>query len=794
MPRRIVLALTLIFAASVSLTSYADPAKPLVPRRAANKHGPKLPADTKIESVVIKFHEGTHVRLRGDHMVSLPSNGREEERLTSLGLTDGQIDRDLRSVRALIASRRLERLFSISEDVLAARRTDGEARSGQELADLDLYYRVPLGAGATQADVDSLVSMLNALPSVEIAYAQPFPSHPAVDIPPTTPNYQSNQGYLNAAPDGISATYAWTRPGGRGQSVSVVDMEGAWRTTHEDFPPLFHQGGTPINDLGYRNHGTAVLGIIGAPDNGYGVTGIANQASFGVESFGVQGITTAITNAAIAAGTGGIVVIELSEQGPATPSTVCCYIPQCDFVPMEFEQANFDAITTATANGTTVVEAAANGSSNLDDPVYNGVFDRTVRDSGAILVGAGDPSGHYGLCFSNYGSRLDVQGWGQSVTTLGTGDLFNGGGDEDQYYTAAFAGTSSATPIVTGAAASLIGVSLAAGQGVGYRSPKEIRSILATTGTPQTPNAQNAWIGPLPDLSHAIPRVLDLRPVASFTITCTGVACNADASASSDAGPMTYAWNWGDSSTSSGGPTTSHTFAAAGNYTVTLTVTDSVGQTGTTTRSISLAPPTTPGSFTATAATATAATATSVNVTWTASTSSLGIAYYRVERRGSLTGAWTLAQITSATSFTDSSASAGSMYQYRIAAIDNAGTPSAYAYDYATTVLFGADLQRYTSVITGAHIRDLRNAVDAWRFFAGSTDVYPANPTPTGVIKLANFITNTASDPLPGVVTALNEARSAMSLPVFSYAGVPAPAAGGTVLVEHVQQLRDAMK
>ena len=67
------------------------------------------------------------------------------------------------------------------------------------------------------------------------------------------------------------------------------------------------------------------------------------------------------------------------------------------------------------------------------------------------------------LSFSTYGSRVDVQGWGHNVTTTGYGGLFTGGGDPNQYYTATFNGTSSASPIVAGAAAALQGIQLARG-------------------------------------------------------------------------------------------------------------------------------------------------------------------------------------------------------------------------------------------------------------------------------------------------------------------------------------------
>jgi PKD repeat protein len=65
-------------------------------------------------------------------------------------------------------------------------------------------------------------------------------------------------------------------------------------------------------------------------------------------------------------------------------------------------------------------------------------------------------------------------------------------------------------------------------------------------------------------------------PVASFTSTCSGLTCDFNGSGSSDSdGTITsYAWNFGDGTTTTGA-TVSHTYAVAGTYSVTLAVTDS---------------------------------------------------------------------------------------------------------------------------------------------------------------------------------------------------------------------------
>jgi hypothetical protein len=182
-----------------------------------------------------------------------------------------------------------------------------------------------------------------------------------------------------------------------------------------------------------------------------------------------------------------------------------------NYGPLEWYQDVYDAIKTSTADGRIVVEAAGNGGVNLDRTSCQNKFNRSTRDSGAILVGAGatptsSQADRSRLDFSSYGSRVDLQGWGKNIVTTGYGDLYTGSG-KNQWYTSSFGGTSGASPIVTGAGAILSSIAQQKGM---LKTPAWIRSTLVSTGSPQQaapgfPISQH--IGPRPDLKKAIAKL-----------------------------------------------------------------------------------------------------------------------------------------------------------------------------------------------------------------------------------------------------------------------------------------------
>jgi PKD repeat protein len=83
----------------------------------------------------------------------------------------------------------------------------------------------------------------------------------------------------------------------------------------------------------------------------------------------------------------------------------------------------------------------------------------------------------------------------------------------------------------------------------------------------------------------------NIPPVASFTSSCTNLVCNfTDTSSDTDGSIVSRSWTFGDGGTSTS-TNPSHTYAAAGTYTVGLTVTDNGGAANTTSQSVTVTSP-----------------------------------------------------------------------------------------------------------------------------------------------------------------------------------------------------------
>ena len=317
-------------------------------------------------------------------------------------------------------------------------------------------------------DCPELARRMNRSKSVwkAVVAPRPIPAQ-ATGASRASRNFEPAQGYLHSPPNGIGAMGVRPLRGGRGENVTICDIEGNWNLRHEDLPKRIKLiGGTVFNDIGWRNHGTAVLGEMVSTPGAKGTVGISYRSRAVVQSAFISGVWNAagaIMNASKKLQRGDVILIELHAPGP-----------RGKYVAMQFWDDIFSAIRVATSKGITVVEAAGNGNENFNLQIYR----RTglQKDSGAIVVGAGVPPTNYfdfsgsgagtgykrigtprsRIWFSNYGKIVNVQAWGWHVTTLGYGDA-QGGSSENRWYTLRFSGTSSASPIVTGAVACIQG-------------------------------------------------------------------------------------------------------------------------------------------------------------------------------------------------------------------------------------------------------------------------------------------------------------------------------------------------
>jgi hypothetical protein len=548
---------------------------------------------------VLKFVEGSHVRP-GPNGLSLDPQAvakdqSELKRLTRAGLSPETAAAQLAQFQKLLSDYGAKYGFKVDPlfqgqgnnaqgESQFSRKSQLERQAGEELADLDLYYVVHAPNFKEIAVQTELMNQLNSLAIVEQV-------HP--DVPSSgaqaTPDVSSGQGYLDAAPSGLDGRYIWTRPGGRGENIRFIDVEYDWVTDHEDFPSAANltYGGRPACPYVFSEseHGTAVMGVIAAPDNGIGVTGFAPNLHYGLSSVclpadyaggffvalfsgeDVRGrthafaVAQAINIAAYQLLPGDVMLIEQHTPGPGTGMPCTCNCEQWEYVPMEYYQESFDAIRLATAAGIIVVEAGANGGQNLDGSLYQERFNRIVRDSHALLVGAAGAGDGRVACFSSSSRRMDLYAWGGGVTTLGYGDgtspPFNNP-TVTRHYTQTFSGTSSASALVAGSVVSL--QSARVGAGLPRLAPDEMRNLLVATGTPQqdSPDVFNARpIGVQPDLRNAFQR--SVLPASAGTETLVGLNLPgrdippATTTANDDGtqcsvmclgGPLCRAWSW----------------------------------------------------------------------------------------------------------------------------------------------------------------------------------------------------------------------------------------------------------
>jgi hypothetical protein len=182
---------------------------------------------------------------------------------------------------------------------------------------------------------------------------------------------------------------------------------------------------------------------------------------------------------------------------------------------------------------------------------------------------------------------------------------------------------------------------------------------------------------------------------------------------------------------------------------------------------------------------ATATSGTSVSVTWTAPAGS--ISSYQVERSQSINGPFTaLTPNPTTTNFTDSTASAGVAYLYRVRAAFTGGGYSNYSNkDLATTIIFTDDpLTANVTTIQAVHFYELRQAVNAVRTTAGLGASTWTDGALSGVLFQAAHIQE--------LRTSLDQGLSALSLTTSTYTDTSV--SGIIIKKDHVEELRTRVK
>jgi hypothetical protein len=388
-------------------------------------------------------------------------------------------------------------------------------RSGEDPPDLFAWFTIPVEDDGL---ADALAAAALELPFVATA-SRRIPVEPCA-VPLWGSSTQgARQTQILPPPRGVDAVWAWHVPGGTAPGVRIADVEHGWDLTHEE---VRGSRVTPVSVFGTafgeegRRHGTAVAGVVVGADDGVGVVGIAPGAELllvTIDRGSGSNVAGAVLAAAAAAGVDGIVLIEVGAVFPGAAGGA---------VPVELDPAVQRAIRLVALFGVAVIEPAGNGAVDLDAApalAHLNPLSPTFVDSRAVVVGAGQPFGETSefwerASFSSFGARVDCFGPGFFVRAPDAAP--------DTY--ADFAGTSAASAVLAGVAASVQGMSTAdAGQ---VLDVIELRRLLSDPALGTTiPDGRQAGVGSMPDLrkialSRGWPRIVPpaITTVAGDTV------------------------------------------------------------------------------------------------------------------------------------------------------------------------------------------------------------------------------------------------------------------------------------
>ncbi|MEP6732747.1 MAG: PKD domain-containing protein [bacterium] len=341
----------------------------------------------------------------------------------------------------------------------------------------------------------------------------------------------------------LNTTYVY---GADGTGVTAYIIDTGISYTHTEF------GGRAVKGIDEVTPGGTAADCLG---HGSGVASLVGGAKYGVaKNVKLVAVRVVDCNGSITTSTviAGVDWVTANRKLPAVANVSMSVL---------LSAALTQSIENSIASG--VVYAVAAGNNSNDACTMS-----PANTPDAITVGATNKFDQY-ASFSSFGPCVDISAPGEAVKMAWFGS---------NTATNTSNGTSFASPHVAGTAALYL-------QGHPTATPAQVRSALVS----------NATTNVLTNVPSNTPNLLlysgfitaPQTTVANFTSTCLAFNCTFDASSSTATPSASYAWTYGDGATGIG-KTSAHTYAAAGTYSVKLTVSDANG-TSTKTTSVAVA-------------------------------------------------------------------------------------------------------------------------------------------------------------------------------------------------------------
>lgn len=360
------------------------------------------------------------------------------------------------------------------------------------------------------SNASKLEGIQSVIPNYEIQWIDPEMQIEMIEVSSINPPYTGDDDFvfdLQWGHDAIDAPEAW-ETGARGKGVMVFVLDSGIDAEHLDISPNLNselsKSFVPGEDWNVRdepvfNHGTHVAGTIAGADNGWGMIGVAPEATIVavkvLSEYNGSGLFSWIIEGIIYASDSGADIINMSLGG--------LNLKRFGRNVAHVKNAINRATTYAYQNGVTVIAAAGNDGFNrnhLKDEEGNPYMDlivmpadgpNVVQVSATAPIGwALDPGNTFmdtPTFYTNYGSMIDFSAPGgtwEFAFKPGGQDLYTIAGLTRPGYAfdmvwsaspggwAAAAGTSMAAPHVAGVAALIIG------ENGGSMAPSKVISAL----------------------------------------------------------------------------------------------------------------------------------------------------------------------------------------------------------------------------------------------------------------------------------------------------------------------------